>query len=270
MKHVVCYSGGEASALAGVAVVGRYGTENTILLNHRINPRLEHPDIQRFKEEVAAYLGLPVTYANVGGIEDPNLLPDQFDVCMAAKAFKVGTGTELCTNRLKTAPFMAWLLENIPDKNCTCYYGFERHEVHRITRRHRILGEMGYAACAPLAEWQTPLRSIREIGIEPPCTYAVWKHANCVGCLKAGKQHWYCVYCLRRDVWEKAKVAEAYIGYTIHRGEPLAVLEPLFERMRLVGIEPTEQKAAGQFWADAKRALARAASPNLTLELEML
>ena len=78
MKYVVCYSGGHASALCAVEAVRHYGRENVILLNHGICGRVEDPDIQRFKDEVAAFLGLPITPASMEGFEEK----DQFDVCM--------------------------------------------------------------------------------------------------------------------------------------------------------------------------------------------
>lgn len=186
-KHIVCYSGGQASALVAIEVVRQYGTANIVLLNHDINPNVEDADIKRFKQEVAAYLGLPITYANCLGIQDPERLPDQFEVCMIAKAFKVGDGSELCTNRLKTAPFFNWLKVNTSPDAAIIYYGFDTKERDRIIRRTKILGAMGYETDYPLANWQRTVHSTKEVGIEPPLVYAQYKHGNCVGCLKAGK-----------------------------------------------------------------------------------
>ena len=63
-KHVVCFSGGHSSALVAVEVVRRFGAADVVLLNHDINPRAEDDDVKRFKREVAAHLGLPITYAS--------------------------------------------------------------------------------------------------------------------------------------------------------------------------------------------------------------
>lgn len=82
---------------------------------------------------------------------------DQFDVCMEAKAFKVGMHP-LCTNRIKTAPFHKWLAETFPVEPSCCredviiYYGFEAGEPARVERRRGILREKGYHTCFPLAE----------------------------------------------------------------------------------------------------------------------
>lgn len=248
-QHIICFSGGLASALVAIEVVQRYGKENVILLNHDISTSTEHPDIKRFKQEVADYIALPITFANYKGLTDPDDIPDQFDVCVEAKAFKVGMGSELCTNRLKTDPFIRWLKPLYPPGTCTLYYGFEGKETERIDRRARIMRDMGYETCYPLADWERSIYCTREIDIEPPSTYAYQKHGNCMGCLKAGRQHWYMTYCLRPDIWEKGKWAESQIGYTIINRVSLLQLEPLFMAMQEAGIPANEQIPSSSFWA---------------------
>ena len=90
-KHIVCFSGGEGSALAAIEVYRRFGNDNLVLLNHNICGRVEDADIKRFKAEVAAYCGVPITYANHLAWDTK----DQFDVVVEAGAFKVGNGTAL-------------------------------------------------------------------------------------------------------------------------------------------------------------------------------
>jgi len=220
-----------------------------ILLNHDIHPNVEDPDIKRFKQELADYLGLSITYANMPGWDQK----DQFDVCVEAKAFKVGIHP-LCTNRLKTAPFMRWL-ELHKNEQFVVYYGFEKHEQNRIQRRQSILGKIGYESRYPLSEWNCSYKSTSEVGVNPPNTYGIWKHANCTGCLRAGRQHWYVVYCRRPDIFNKAKWAESKIGFSILKGTYLSELEPRFEEMRLAGIQADEQMPAASFWALTRRLL---------------
>ena len=252
MKHIICYSGGHSSALVAIEVVRRYGTENVVLLNHDISSWVETQDIKRFKQEVADYLKLPITYANIGGLSAEEL-PDQFDVVKKAQAFKVGSEPELCTSRLKTQPFMAWLKVNVPDKYCVLYYGFDANETVRIQRRSGILGNLGYKTDYPLALWQErTIQSTNDIGILPPNTYDSFKHANCIGCLKAGKQHWYIVYCSRPDVWQKAKDTEEDIGYSIINGVYLEELEEMFEKMKQQGVPQTEHIKHQTFWKIAR------------------
>ena len=252
-KHIVCYSGGHSSARVAIAVAKRFGAENTILLNHDISEWVESSDIKRFKLEVSNYIGVPITYANIKDLPIEEI-PDQFDVVVEAAAFKVGTGSELCTSRLKTEPFSIYLKNNFPDKNCVIYYGFDKNETARIQRRSGILGQQGYKTNYPIAfGWNEVIDSTVDIGINPPMQYQSFKHANCIGCLKAGKQHWYVVYCTRPDVYKKAKWAEDEIGYTIVPGNSLDELEPLFEEMKKKNIPQTEHIPFQTFWADVRK-----------------
>jgi len=251
-KHIVCYSGGHSSALVALHVAATHGKENVILLNHDIHFTVEHADIKRFKAEVAEFIGLPITYANYMNAE-----LDQFDVCVKAQAFKVNNGQELCTSRLKTGPFMEFLAKNHPEKDVVIYYGFDLEEQSRITRRAGILGAQGYRTAFPLATDSIVIKATAEIGIAKPNTYAQFKHGNCIGCLKAGWQHWYIVYCTRPDIWLKGKWAEEEIGHAIHHDESgpvyLEDMEPKFEQMRIAGIPATEHIPHQRFWAQVKK-----------------
>lgn len=250
-KHIICYSGGHSSALTAIEVVRKFGAEDVILLNHDINPNVEDADIKRFKREVSEYLGVPITYANHPDWETK----DQFDMVLEQKAFKVGGNhNAFCTYKLKTMPFERYLDTNFKDKDCVIYYGFDANEKARIQRRSGILGGKGYRTDYPLALWaERTIKNTAEIGITPPNTYSIFKHANCVGCLKAGKQHWYAVYCLRPDIWERAKMAEDDIGYSIIKTDFLEDLEPYFARMKDAGVIPTEHINANTFFAQARR-----------------
>lgn len=137
------------------------------MLNHDINPRYEDEDIKRFKAEVAQYLGVSITYSNILGIKDPTKIPNQFQVCMIAKAFKVRNGSELCTNRLKTAPFANYMSANHRPGEAILYYGFDANELNRIERRKKIVAAMGYQSAYPLAEWPKSISSTKEVGISP-------------------------------------------------------------------------------------------------------
>jgi hypothetical protein len=253
MKHIVCHSGGHSSAVVAVEVARKFGTADLVLLNHDIPARSEDADIKRFKREVADYLGVPITYAS-----HPDPDADQFDVCVQAQAFKVDDGPELCTARLKTEPFMAWLDANADPADAVIYYGFDANENVRIQRRSGIMGARGWRTDYPLALWKTrTILGTEEVGISRPNTYNAFKHANCIGCLKAGWQHWYIVYCTRPDVWAKGKWAEDEIGYAIHHDEDgpvyLEDMEPKFAAMKAAWIPPTEHISHQRFWAQASK-----------------
>lgn len=256
-KHIYCYSGGHSSALVAIEGVRKHGKESAILLNHDLHFTVEHADVKRFKNEVSEYLGLPITYASH---ENPNM--DQFDICVAEGAFKGKNSPELCTSRLKTRPFKKWLAENAADKNCVIYYGFDNTEKERarMNKRIGIMALDGYRTDYPLALWpDRTIHATEEIGISRPSTYDTFIHGNCIGCLKAGWQHWYIVYCTRPDIWLKAKWAEDEIGYSIHHDKNgqqfLEDWEPRFMAMKAAGITPTELTPHQTFWANARKVI---------------
>lgn len=254
MRHIVCYSGGVESALVAIEVVRRYGRDNVVLLNHDISPEAEDDDIKQYKQDIADNLLLPVSPCNATE-KFPHL--DPLKACMDIKAFKVGKGTELCTCKLKTEPFMA-VLKKVDPAEAILYYGFTPEEEDRCARRLREMP--GWKIEFPLLWPNRTIFDTAEIGIPKPAHYDIWKHGNCIGCLKAGWQHWYCVYVCRRDRWELAKEAEAFIGYAINRrsidgkSRPCRLIEreAEFEELRQAGLPATEWIDSHKFWAMAR------------------
>lgn len=254
MKYVVCFSGGHSSALAAVETVRRFGRDHVILLNHDISSKVEASKIKMFKQEVASSLCLPITYANCKNFEQMTPLA----LCRKYGRIKFRTGCEICTYFLKTQPFYQWLGENYPvqkgciSKSINLIYGFNKLESNRIQRRRSHLHQMGYQSMFPLAEWDRTIQDIEEIGIQRPAVYRESKHANCIGCLKAGRQHWYKVYCYYRDIFEEAKKVEEKIHFSIIKGAFLKELEPWFEQMKNAGIPMTENMESYWFWKYAR------------------
>ncbi|NFO58595.1 hypothetical protein FDB39_17430 [Clostridium botulinum] len=256
-KYIVSFSGGHSSAICAIECVRKYGKENVILLNHDISEEVEDHDIKRFKNEVAAYLGIEITYANMEGWETKTPLR----VCKEIGGFKFGNGSALCTTYLKTKPFNKWLKKNYPvkkgnvRKDITIIYGFDKEETIRIQRRIGVMISSGYKTDFPLAFWKRTIQNTEEIGIARPNTYKLFRHGNCKGCLKAGKQQWYLTYCLYPELWEEAKATEKEIGYSILKDTFLEELESKFSSMKCKGIVPTEKLQSQSFWAEVKKAL---------------
>lgn len=259
-KNIVCFSGGHSSALVAIEVVRRYGKDNVILVNHECMREL--PDVARFEKEVANYLGLPITYVSMQDADTK----DQFDVVIEKGSFINPNGSSretLCTHVMKTEPFMKWLYSNFPQqdslfedkKPCIVYYGFDSNELDRMERRCSIMAAQGYMTDFPLGLWKRTIKNTLEISIIPPNSYDVFKHANCIGCLKAGWQHWYCVYVLYPAMYEKGKLAELEIGYSIHKDFYLEEKEEMFSKMVKCGIEPTEKIQSQTWWAMVKKIL---------------
>jgi hypothetical protein len=254
MKGIVCFYGGHSSALVAVEAVRKYGKKNVILLNHDISSEVEHPDIKRFKRDVADYLDVDITYANMGGFEE--LTP--LRVCKKIGAFQSQPGQALCTYNLKTKPFYDWLEANYPvdlanpladmREDVRILYGFDASEPNRIQRRQQILAVQGYYTEFPLACKERTIGNIEEIGIKRPTTYRIFKHANCLGCLKAGRQHWYVIYCLRPQIFKEAVEAEQEIGHSIIKGIYLEELIPKFEEIKSKGICPNDRENSAEFW----------------------
>lgn len=255
MKYVICYSGGRSSSECALSVAKKYGAENVILLNHDITPVVEQACTKKLKKDVADYLGLDVTYANHKRWEEATPI----EVCVDAKAWKVRNGQSLCTNRLKTAPFTKWLKENDPSCENVYVYGFDKSEQTRVNRRSQIMGSMGYKTLFPMLWDECDIVKLEDIGIDAGAIYETFNHSNCIGCLKAGWQHWYIVYCTRRDIWDAAKTGEDEIGHAIHKDKLgpvyLEEKEELFNKMIAAGVVPTEKIKPQTFWAKAKKAV---------------
>ncbi len=245
MKHIVCFGGGHSSALAAIETVRRYGRKDVILLNHDISSKVEHKDIKRFKQEVSDVLEIPIVYANADDYE--NMTPCA--VSVKNGMFNAGfQGTQICTNRLKTAPFMDYLKGMTGDYDII--YGFDMNEPHRIQRRAQMLfAQGGYKTDFPLAYWERTTENTEDIGIKRPITYKIYKHANCEACLKAGKRQWYVVYCLRPDLYEEAIWAEEKIGYSILKESFMKELVSEFEEIKSKGICPNQKGSNAEFWA---------------------
>ncbi|NHZ84395.1 MAG: hypothetical protein GWP19_00760 [Planctomycetia bacterium] len=256
-KHIICYSNGVQSASVAVAVVEKYGKDNCILLNHAINPGYEPVSVTNFGLDIAKYLKMKITYANHKDISDISKIPNQFDVCVDAKSFVNPKNRQiLCTNRLKTAPFMKWLERNdYNNTNSVIYYGFTIDETKREERRESIMCSMGYETAYPLIRMGISSDYYKKTGIPTPEHYKIFKHGNCYGCLKAGKQHWYIIYCLYKDKYFEGVDAEKKIGYSIHKKYYLKDFIPEFKQMIKMAVEPTEHVKSQTFWANTRRLL---------------
>lgn len=249
---IVCFSGGHSSALTAIETVRKYGKNNVILLNHDISGRVEHQDIKRFKEDVSNYCDVPITYANAENFEEMTPL----EVCKRKASFSAGTHQAFCTYELKTKPFYDYLKSIDKSPKVHIIYGFDADEEDRIYRRSTKIMAMGYTADFPLAYWDRTIEKTTDVKINPPSTYRIFKHANCIGCLKAGRQHWYCVYCLRPDIFEEAKQAEDEIGYSVINGCYMKELEEKFHEMKYnKSICPTQQIEPAAFWAKVENTL---------------
>lgn len=110
------------------------------------------------------------------------------------------------------------------------------------------------------------IQGYEEIGIKRPVTYKTFKHANCIGCLKAGRQHWYVVYCLYPKIFKEAVEAEKEIGHSIIKGVWLEDLIPQYRTMRKLGIVPGDKMKSQTFWAMVRKKIKESEEDNTPCE----
>jgi hypothetical protein len=113
----------------------------------------------------------------------------------------------------------------------------------------------GYQCEFPMIWKDRTIYSTEEIGIKRPAVYGVFKHANCIGCIKAGQLHWYTVFCLFKQVYDAYADLEQSTGYTIIKGYSLNELRGKFENAKRLGFIPSDKQNGSAFWAKLKKQL---------------
>jgi hypothetical protein len=211
MKHIVLFSGGGASSYAAWVVAQKH--KDVILLH---TPTLsEHPDADRFRIQVANFIGLPITIAGDGRdiwqlIDDENCLPSQF--------------IPFCTRILKQEPADRFY-KTLGD-DFTLYLGYGADEPGRIQKQSARFEALKYKARYPLAERgmtgedaKTIIRSEWKICLPDPYRYL--KHNNCIPCFKGGVGHFYLVWKHYPEYFARAAAKEKQIGHTVFKEKSL-------------------------------------------------
>lgn len=253
-KYVICHSGGRSSGECALSIANKYGAENVILLNHNITGRVERAETKRYKQDIADYLGLEITYANHPDWENKTPIQVVKDIGYFSNK---QTGQVLCTYELKTLPFYRWLAENDPNGENVYVYGLDKDEPTRIANRSQKMGQQGYKTMFPMLWDESEIVRLEDAGIKPPSCYDRFKHSNCTGCLKAGFQHWYIVYQEDREMFNEVAEFELDVNYSLRRQKgKTAFLDDkreLFDKMIAAGVPANEHIAQQKFWPMAKR-----------------
>ena len=218
VKHVVLFSGGAASSYVAWLVAELYGREDTILLFN--DTQAEHPDAYRFRREVAAYIGLPITEASSG---------ESLWQCMVRNHALPSNRIPFCTGDLKLGPRRRYL--KALDEPYILYNGFGPDEWRRVQRATLRAEANGERVRSPL--WERGITDdevkgvIREKWrIRLPQPYRYLRHNNCIPCYKAGKWSWYQVMRHYPEAWARAVEMEHLIGAMTF---PYVTLEELAE-----------------------------------------
>lgn len=209
MKHIVMFSGGASSSYLSWLVAQKYGKENTILLHTPTGA--EHPDADRFRQEVADYIGLSMTEKSCGMdlwqlIEKENCLPSSF--------------IPFCTRILKIEQSRKFWKSMKEDY--TVHFGYGMKEWRRIQKQKIRLEVEGinseYLIFEKNISEEEIKRTIREDWkICLPEPYKYLEHNNCIPCFKAGKGHFRRVAKYYPDYFKRAMAVEEKIGYTVFK-----------------------------------------------------
>jgi hypothetical protein len=203
--HAVTFSGGAASSVVGKLVADEH-KDKTVLLFH--DTKTEPLDNYRFRAEVAAFIGLPITESTDGRdiwqlFWDKNFLGNQ--------------KLTPCSITLKQKRGDAWIREHKP----TCvYFGFTPDEYLRAQRTYARVSRLGCDVRFPLIEKNISKEDCFRMvtrcwGLRLPEMYEHFEHANCLPCVKGGLAYWGLIYKYARDAWNKAVAAEKRHGRQI-------------------------------------------------------
>jgi 3'-phosphoadenosine 5'-phosphosulfate sulfotransferase (PAPS reductase)/FAD synthetase len=181
MKHLVMFSGGLGSWMAGKIVVERYGVEDVELIF--ADTKIEDEDLYRFLEEGAENIGAPLVTIAEGRtpwevFHDTRFLGNS----------RVGN----CSRVLKREFIRKWIKERYEPDECVMYLGIDGMEAQRQERAAEWWKP--YRVESPLCE--PPFVSYGQIkdrlateGIEIPRLYKLgFAHNNCGGfCVRSGQ-----------------------------------------------------------------------------------
>jgi len=202
MKHIVMFSGGAASSVVAKMVADKYPND-TILLHTPTGA--EHPDADRFREQVAKFIGLPITIEKASKtlwelVESRKDVPNNmFPYC----------STEL---KLITKDRFVKRFEK-RGEDFTEYLGLGVDEWRRIQKvwvRHQADNRK---VEFPLMDAKLTGEDCKNIIREEwkiclPSPYQYLSHNNCIPCYKGGQSHWFKVWKYYRTEFDRAAKAE--------------------------------------------------------------
>lgn len=223
MKHIVLYSGGANSAYLAWLLNQEYH-EDLILLH---NPTYaEHPDADRFREQFADLLDLPITVQEDGRslwqlIDDNHCLPSN--------------RIPFCSKLLKSVPALKYY-KSLNNDDFIVYYGYGLDEWSRAQRSmSRMEHDHNIKTGFPLLKQDKTDKEIKEfikdkIKVCLPEPYLYLNHNNCLPCFKGGKQHFYQVWKYYPEYYEKAEKAEFNRDHQVFLDKSLTELREIWER----------------------------------------
>ncbi len=212
MKHICLFSGGAGSAYMSYLVAQKYSDDTILLFNNTFS---EHPDADRFRNQIAKYIGLPVTEISDGRdlwelIDDNKCLPSNM-IPFCSRILK----QEVSEKYYKTLT-----------EDYTLYIGYDIHEGRRIQKQTARIEHAGRKVKYPLMENGLDNDTVKAIiknewKICLPEPYKYLKHNNCIPCFKGKIGHFKRVWRYYPEYFQKAIDKENQIGSTVLQAQSL-------------------------------------------------
>lgn len=224
MKHIVMFSGGAASSVVAKMVAEKYPSD-TILLHTPTGA--EHPDADRFREQVADFIGLPITTESA-----------KDTLWQKVERYKHMPNDSLpwCTREMKLIPqnrFLKRLEKSGAEIVSSVGFGFnEWRRIQRtISRNEQLKRKVEF----PLFKTRLTGDDCKQIiknewKICLPEPYKYLKHNNCIPCYKGGKGHWCKVWRHYPEQFWRASRAEEKAENTVFNGITLYELAEQWEK----------------------------------------
>lgn len=187
-RVVVGFSGGVTSAWCAGWALRTFPREEVVLLWH--DTKEEHPDTYRFLQEMSAALGVPITERS-----DGRSVTEVF----RDEGFLGNNQNAMCSRILKREQGERFRRElQAQGFHVVRVFGFSAREPDRVQRAWGEAEAGGYEVRFPMIETGTTKQRAAdwcncEIGVKPSAMYEWADHANCVGCVKGGKEYWLAV-----------------------------------------------------------------------------
>lgn len=250
MKRIVVgFSGGVTSAWCAGWAKRTFPNDRVILLWH--DTKEEHPDTYRFLHEMAARLELPITERSDGRsvtevFRDEGFLGNNQNA-MCSRIMKRDQGDRFiseCHSELLAEWYPGWPATSTPFRDVediarrsedakdlvarlwlsvVMVFGFSANEPDRVQRAAARGMANGFTARFPLIEENVSKQQAADwcsctMGVRPSAMYAWSGHANCVGCVKGGKEYWLAVAENAPEVFAQRVALEEEFGHGILRG----------------------------------------------------
>lgn len=218
-RVVVGFSGGVTSAWCAGWALRNFPRDEVVLLFH--DTKAEDEDTYRFLHQMAGALGLPITDRSDGRsldelFEDENAMAsDRMPFC--SRILKIEQGNKYIHE-----------LQDSGVEEIVIVRGFSAKEPNRIQMATVLGWSLSTLWCPVTYRFPVAAEGITKqqcadwcsctMGVPIPRMYSWSEHANCVGCVKGGKEYWLAVKENAPTLFEHRKAQEKHFGHQMFSG----------------------------------------------------